>query len=75
MSLVKGRRNPVTGAIVVAELVLADPDQPDEAKSKVRAEVLDLCRQTLPPHKAPASIKFVDALAVTAGGKLERALA
>lgn len=75
MSLVKGRRNPVTGAIVVAELVLADPDQPDEAKSRVRAEVLDLCRQTLPPHKAPASIKFVDALAVTAGGKLERAIA
>lgn len=75
MSLVKGRRNPVTGAIVVAELVLADPAQPDEAKSRVKAEVFDLCRQALPPHKAPASIRFVDALTVTAGGKLERALA
>jgi acyl-coenzyme A synthetase/AMP-(fatty) acid ligase len=75
MSLVKGRRNPVTGAIVVAELVLADPSQPDEARSRVKAEVLDLCRQALPPHKAPASVKIVDALAVTAGGKLERALA
>lgn len=75
MSLVKGRRNPVTGAIVVAELVLADPAQPDDAKMRVKAEVFDLCRQALPPHKAPASIRFVDTLAVTAGGKLERALA
>lgn len=75
MSLVKGRRNPVTGAIVVAELVLADPAQPDEARNRVKAEVLDLCRQALPPHKAPASVKIVDALQVTAGGKLERALA
>ena len=75
MSLVKGRRNPVTGAIVVAELVLADPDQAAEAKGQVKADVLDLCRQALPPHKVPASIKIVETLAVTAGGKLERALA
>jgi acyl-coenzyme A synthetase/AMP-(fatty) acid ligase len=75
MSLVKGRRNPVTGAIVVAELVLADPEQADETRGQVKEAVLDLCRQTLPPHKVPASVKFVDSLAVTAGGKLERPLA
>jgi acyl-coenzyme A synthetase/AMP-(fatty) acid ligase len=55
--------------------VLADPAQPVEARGQVKEAVLDLCRQTLPPHKVPASVKFVDSLAVTAGGKLERAIA
>jgi acyl-coenzyme A synthetase/AMP-(fatty) acid ligase len=75
MSLVKGRRNPVTGAIVVAELVLADPAQGEGARGQVKAEVAEICRQALPPHKVPASIRFVETLAVTAGGKLERAIA
>ena len=69
MSLVKGRRSPITGAIVVAEVVA------DGADETVRAEILASCRAALPPHKAPTAIKFVEALAVTAGGKLERRLA
>jgi acyl-coenzyme A synthetase/AMP-(fatty) acid ligase len=72
MSLVRGRRNPITGAIVTAEVVLSDPAA-DEAQ--VKAEILAECRANLAPFKAPASLKFVPALAVTAGGKLERAVA
>jgi acyl-coenzyme A synthetase/AMP-(fatty) acid ligase len=69
-ALVKGRRNPITGEIVVAEVVLADAAN-DEAALK--EEILAACRSELPPHKTPARISFVPALAMTAGGKLERA--
>jgi acyl-coenzyme A synthetase/AMP-(fatty) acid ligase len=70
MSLVKARRNPITGAIAVAEVVLneaaGDPD-PD-----LKDSILAACRGALPPFKVPAMLKFVPALNVTAGGKLER---
>ena len=69
-ALVKGRRNPITGAIVVAEVVLAAPAN-DEAALK--AEILSACRRDLAPHKVPTGLRFVPALAMTAGGKLERA--
>jgi acyl-coenzyme A synthetase/AMP-(fatty) acid ligase len=69
-ALVKGRKSPITGAIVVAEVVLATPAS-DEAALK--AEILAACRRDLAPHKSPTSIRFVPALAMTAGGKLERA--
>jgi len=75
MSLVKGRRNPITGAIVVAEVVLHDtPGSPDAAPSEaeLRESILAACRAALAPFKAPASVRFVPSLAVTAGGKLER---
>jgi acyl-coenzyme A synthetase/AMP-(fatty) acid ligase len=70
MSLVKGRKNPITGAIVVADVVARGAGD-DETK----AEILDLCRAALPPFKTPTAIRFVDALAVTPGGKLERRVA
>ncbi len=70
MSLVKGRKSPITGAIVVAEVVANG-----EESETVKAEILDLCRAVLPPFKTPTAIRFVEALAVTPGGKLERRLA
>ena len=69
VSLVKARRNPLTGAIVVAEVVARDGARADEA---LKAAILDLCRQRLPPHKVPALLKFVPALPLTAAGKLSR---
>jgi acyl-coenzyme A synthetase/AMP-(fatty) acid ligase len=74
MSLVKGRRNPITGAIVVAEVVL-NAAEPAEAEPALRESILAACRAELAPFKTPASVRFVQALAVTAGGKLERNLA
>jgi acyl-coenzyme A synthetase/AMP-(fatty) acid ligase len=74
MSLVKGRRNPITGAIVVAEVVLNEATgggEPDQAA--LRESILASCRAALAPFKAPAMVRFVPALVVTAGGKLERA--
>ena len=70
MSLVRQRKNPLTGALVVADVVL-EPS-PDSAAQGVENEIFELCRQALPRHKVPTSIKFVDELAVAATGKIAR---
>jgi acyl-coenzyme A synthetase/AMP-(fatty) acid ligase len=76
MSLVKGRRNPITGAIVVAEVVLNAPQAAAEiGQAALRESILAACRAELAPFKTPAMVKFVPALAVSASGKLERPLA
>jgi acyl-coenzyme A synthetase/AMP-(fatty) acid ligase len=74
MSRVMGRRNPITGAIVVAEVVLADPGRIDD-QAALKLDIMDHCRAALPPFKRPASVRVVDHLPVTAGGKLERPIA
>lgn len=71
LSRVSGRRNPITGAIVTAEVVAAETPAPD-AVAALKAAILEHCRLVLPPHKAPASVRFVDELPITAAGKLER---
>jgi acyl-coenzyme A synthetase/AMP-(fatty) acid ligase len=70
MSLVQARRSPVTGAIVVADVVLRDPATASET---LKHDILDLCRARLDRHKVPVAIRFVDTLALTGGGKLSRA--
>jgi acyl-coenzyme A synthetase/AMP-(fatty) acid ligase len=72
-SLVKGRKSPITGMLVTAEVVLIDETagafQTPEA---IRQDIIDHCRRELAAFKAPASIRFVDELAMTPGGKVER---
>ena len=70
MSLVQGRRNPITGAIVVADVVLSEPGNEE---ARVRHEILSECRAALPAHKVPALLRFVPSLDVTPAGKLVRA--
>jgi acyl-coenzyme A synthetase/AMP-(fatty) acid ligase len=75
MSLVRARRNPITGAIVVADVVLADPGQtaPDaQAADAIKSELLKACRSALAAHKVPTTLRFVPALELTAAGKLVR---
>jgi acyl-coenzyme A synthetase/AMP-(fatty) acid ligase len=71
---VRGRKNPITGSVVTAEVTLVDPAAAEtpEAQRELRADILDTCRAILPAHKAPASVRFVPALKVTASGKLDR---
>lgn len=69
MSRVFGRKSPITGAIVIAEVVLADAAN-DNATFK--QALLDACREKLPAFKVPAMLRFVPALELTAGGKLSR---
>jgi acyl-CoA synthetase (AMP-forming)/AMP-acid ligase II len=73
MSLVKGRRNPITGAVVVAEVVLADVQDIDAANADgLKDDLLNACRRTLAAHKVPALLRFVPALELNAAGKLVR---
>jgi acyl-CoA synthetase (AMP-forming)/AMP-acid ligase II len=73
MSLVRSKRSPVTGAIVIADVVLnCDGQRAGEQLVEVRNDILSFCRDALPRHKVPAAISFVPTLAVAATGKLSR---
>jgi acyl-CoA synthetase (AMP-forming)/AMP-acid ligase II len=71
MSRARSRRSPITGSIVVADVVLADgcdKSRSDEIRDEIAAE----CRASLASHKVPAVIRIVEALDVTPAGKLAR---
>jgi acyl-CoA synthetase (AMP-forming)/AMP-acid ligase II len=75
MALVHPRPNPITGAIVVADVVLVNPgDPPDDPgrAERIKSDLLQACRQRLARHKVPASLRLVEALPLTPGGKLMR---
>jgi acyl-coenzyme A synthetase/AMP-(fatty) acid ligase len=75
MSRVMARRSAITGAVVAAEVVLADAAGAagtrlaDEALSQ---QIIEHCRHSLPAHKVPAMIRIVAALELSAAGKLVR---
>jgi acyl-coenzyme A synthetase/AMP-(fatty) acid ligase len=78
LSLVHARSNPITGAIVTADVVLAEPasgtgERPPSGT--LTRELTERCRLSLAPHKVPAMIRFVAALEMSASGKLVRPLA
>jgi acyl-coenzyme A synthetase/AMP-(fatty) acid ligase len=78
MSLVRARRNAITGALVTADVVLAeaaDGGGRRPAADALTRELTESCRRALAPHKVPAMIRFVPALEVSASGKLVRPLA
>jgi acyl-coenzyme A synthetase/AMP-(fatty) acid ligase len=74
ISLVRARRNPITGAVVVADVVLAEPAgaAPADSPELVKSDLLDACRRTLAAHKVPAMLRFVESLEFNAAGKLVR---
>jgi acyl-coenzyme A synthetase/AMP-(fatty) acid ligase len=75
MSRVGARRSPITGAIVVAEIVTRtdykSPTQSTDGDSLER-ELKAFCRARLAPHKIPASVKRVLNLPISPSGKLLR---
>jgi acyl-coenzyme A synthetase/AMP-(fatty) acid ligase len=74
-SLVKFRKSPITGAVVVADVVLkANPPDCDAGPRLValEREIINVCRRDLAPYKVPAAIRFVSALPMSATGKLMR---
>jgi acyl-coenzyme A synthetase/AMP-(fatty) acid ligase len=73
MSLVKAKRSPITGAVIAAEVVLAQGQHLDAAALEpIKNELLDSCRRQLPAYKVPAMLRFVPTLEITAAGKLVR---
>ena len=71
MSRAKSRRSPITGGIVVVDVILADDADPSHS-DEIRKRILADCKASLAPHKVPAMIKFVSSLDITAAGKLAR---
>jgi acyl-coenzyme A synthetase/AMP-(fatty) acid ligase len=73
MSLVKTKKNPITGALVVADVVLRSASGPEgDGDRQIQQDILLLCREELASHKVPATINFVSSLAVADSGKLIR---
>jgi acyl-coenzyme A synthetase/AMP-(fatty) acid ligase len=75
-SLVRARKNPITGAIVVADVVLRHRSTAGHGlTAQIESEIMAMCRQNLASHKVPAVIRFVASLDVSATGKLVRQVA
>jgi acyl-CoA synthetase (AMP-forming)/AMP-acid ligase II len=73
MSRVRGRPSPITGAIVVADIVARKTD--GVSFQDMKEEIIDACRRQLPAHKVPAILHEVASLDIAASGKLVRARA
>jgi acyl-coenzyme A synthetase/AMP-(fatty) acid ligase len=73
MSLVRKKKNPITGSVVVADVVLRHADgAPTGDMNALRDDILRCCRRTLSTHKVPVTINFVPTLAVAESGKMIR---
>jgi acyl-CoA synthetase (AMP-forming)/AMP-acid ligase II len=72
MSLVRPKKNPVTGSIVIADVVLKADCARSGDEQHIKNDILALCREALPRYKVPAAISIVPALDVGATGKLAR---
>jgi acyl-coenzyme A synthetase/AMP-(fatty) acid ligase len=73
LSLVRTQKSPITGAVVAADVLLtsASPPEGDQAR-ELQQTIKQFCRESLAPHKVPATISFVPELAISETGKLVR---
>lgn len=69
MSRVWARSNPITGALVAADVVL---EANRENFATLRPGIIDQCRRSLAAYKVPVSIRQVQSLEIAASGKLLR---
>lgn len=75
VSLVRGRRNPIMGSLVIADVILKHEVQQNAAVNRdmaLKDEILRICRAALDKHKIPTAINIVPDLEVGATGKLIR---
>jgi acyl-CoA synthetase (AMP-forming)/AMP-acid ligase II len=73
MSLVRAKKSSLTGALVVAEVVLdTDTGAVNGKGQDIEQEILRHCRASLPRHKVPVAITFVRSLALASTGKIAR---
>jgi acyl-CoA synthetase (AMP-forming)/AMP-acid ligase II len=68
---VRGRPSPITGAIVVADVVVRTPGR----LALIGEEILEACRNVLPPHKVPAMLREVPSIDISGSGKMLRSRA
>ncbi|HEY1904186.1 MAG TPA: long-chain fatty acid--CoA ligase [Terracidiphilus sp.] len=71
MSLVKAKKSPITGELVVADVVPKTPLEPISSPA-ITQEILQFCRAELDPRKVPTAINIVPMLTIGQSGKLVR---
>lgn len=69
MSLVKAKKNPITGSLVIADVVLRNTPVSCVERQQ---EILQFCRAELAPHKVPTAINIVPMLNIGESGKMVR---
>jgi acyl-coenzyme A synthetase/AMP-(fatty) acid ligase len=74
MSRVKSRKSPITGAVVVADVVLSDGFEGADIPN-LKNDIMAAARSKLAAHKVPALISLVPVIEVSANGKLVRQVA
>ena len=69
LSMVRSQKNPIVGAVVVADVVTT-PDFGDA--DSLKQQITEFCHRSLAAYKVPAVIRFVPSLDLEATGKLAR---
>ena len=69
---VYGQPSAITGELVAAEIVLANPLPEGGSPESIRAAVLASCRESLEPHGVPRILDIVKRIVTTAAGKTSR---
>jgi acyl-coenzyme A synthetase/AMP-(fatty) acid ligase len=69
---VYGLPSAITGELVAAEIVLADPLPEATSPDQVRTAALAMCRESLEAHSVPRVLDNVKQIATTAAGKTPR---
>jgi acyl-coenzyme A synthetase/AMP-(fatty) acid ligase len=62
----------ITGELVAAEVVLADPIPAGSSPESIRAAALAACRSGLEPHGVPRILDMVKKIATNPAGKVPR---
>jgi acyl-CoA synthetase (AMP-forming)/AMP-acid ligase II len=72
MSRVKARKNPITGAVLVADIVVRAEADAAAGAETIKSEILEACNRQLPRFKVPTSLQLVPSLEMSDAGKLVR---
>lgn len=72
MCLVRAKQSPITGSVIVADVVLRSGGLLHSGVPAVQEDILQLCRETLSSHKVPAGINIVPMLVIADSGKVLR---
>jgi acyl-CoA synthetase (AMP-forming)/AMP-acid ligase II len=69
---VYGQPSAITGELVAAEIVLAEPPPAGATPESIRAAALAACRAALEPHAVPRILDLVKRITTTSAGKTSR---
>jgi acyl-CoA synthetase (AMP-forming)/AMP-acid ligase II len=76
VSLVRPKKNPVLGSVVVADVTLKSglgTDTDSEHIGRLKQDIIQFCSTSLPQHKVPVMINVVSELTPSSTGKVRRA--